>query len=117
MAIMNMHLPARLNPGVIPVEAPVVPRAETVSNKRCKNGMSGSVMVNTATAMAMNPRPKTATAKARYNCGWGISRPNASAWARCRNEETTAATMMAKVTTLIPPATEPAAPPMNIRPE
>ena len=101
----------------MPVDAPVVPKAETVSNSRKVKGISGSTATITSIDTRMNPRPSTATARARCSTGWEISRPKASACTRPRRDEITAAAITAKVTTLMPPATDPEAPPIYIRPE
>ena len=40
MVIMNSICPARLSWGVIPVDSPVVPKADTVSKNRLRKSMS-----------------------------------------------------------------------------
>lgn len=115
MASMNIIFPGILKSGTIPVEVPLVLNADTVSNSKFRNGISGSVIVSVGTIRSKNTTPSTATVMALNTCAFAISLPNASALGRLRIDDITTAIITAKVFTFIPPATDPDAPPINIR--
>ncbi len=97
------------------MEAPTVANAEIDSNTMATNGMpTGVVSSRLKATMKMNAIDRSATDNARYTTSCGIRRPSASADGRPRTVETMAMRSTLKVFTLMPPAVEPDAPPMNI---
>ena len=79
IVIMKIHFPGRLSPGTIPVEVPLVPKADTVSKNRSRKGISGSVTVSVGRTTMRKPTPNAATVSARSTWKCAISLPKASA--------------------------------------
>ena len=58
---MKSTLDAKPVSGIMPVDAPVVPNADTVSKMTSKNSSSGSRVVNIVAVINMNAMPRLAT--------------------------------------------------------
>ena len=114
MVAVIINRPAIDKPGVIPVDKPTVPKAEKVSKRRSRN-LNSSVIVSTKTTMPISPTASVTTTSALYICWVLNSLPNAPAYSFPLIELHIVAMSIPKVFTLMPPAVEPEAPPMNIR--
>ena len=104
----------------MPRESPVVPKAETASKatsanrKRPRSILADSVVASATMSPSSVVRVSRSSAIARATCAYGTSRLKTSGrgrpWIAARPTTTSTITVLI----LMPPATEPEAPPMNM---
>ena len=113
IAKMMSNCPPVERPGVTPVEFPLVPKAEMVS-KINSMGLPSSTTSSKKHNATTTRTPIIARVAAYSTCRSGIWRSKISARFRPRTVERAETSSTPSVFTLMPPAVEPEAPPMNI---
>lgn len=111
-----MIFPINVNEPVIPADKPVVPKAETTSNKICKNGCL-SVIFKIKTATIINTILDIVTARALITVLAPIERFNKLISVLPFKKARTEKMITIAVDNLIPPPVEALPAPMNMRRE
>ena len=111
---MRVSLPAIESAGVIPVESPTVPKAETTS-KIASLKVKSSTTSRTSVPPNTTSIPIATTASASRTSQSGTSRLKNSTRPVPLNMDLIEASARPTVTVLTPPAVPPGDPPMNIR--